>query len=70
MKRSNNIKITLLSFVILVAGALLLANVLLLDIKGKNFFSEIDFRQAEGVETAILKNLCSHHKSGAVKSGG
>lgn len=49
MKKSNNIKISLLSFVILVAGALLLANVLLLDIKGKNFFSDIDFRQAEGV---------------------
>ena len=49
MKRSNNIKITLLSIVILVAGALLLANVLLLDIKGKNFFADVDFRQAEGV---------------------
>ncbi len=49
MKRSNNIKISLLTCVIFVAGALLLANVLLLDLKGKNLFAEVDFRQQEGV---------------------
>lgn len=49
MKTKNNLKISFFSILVILAGALLLANVLLLDMTGKNFFAKVDFKKAEGV---------------------
>ena len=47
-KRRISFKVIILSILILIAGTLLLGNVLLLDLKGKTFFSDIDFNEEVG----------------------
>jgi len=56
-------KISFLSILIFLAGTLLLGNVLLLDLTGKNFMSNKDFSKLEGV---IIKNKTIYPKRGTI----
>jgi penicillin-binding protein 2B len=66
MKRirlKQSVKISFLSILIFLAGTLLLGNVLLLNLTGKNLMSNKDFSKLEGV---IIKNKTIYPKRGTI----
>ncbi|HQB32717.1 MAG TPA: hypothetical protein PLI19_05235, partial [Erysipelotrichaceae bacterium] len=63
VRLKQSVKISFLSILIFLAGTLLLVNVLLLDLTGKNFMSNKDFSKLEGV---IIKNKTIFPKRGTI----
>ena len=63
IRLKQSVKISFLSVLIFIAGTLLLGNVLLLDLTGKNFMSNKDFSKLEGV---IIKNKTIYPKRGTI----
>ncbi len=63
VRLKQSVKISFLSILIFLAGTLLLVNVLLLNLTGKNIMSDKDFSKLEGV---IIKNKTIYPKRGTI----